>query len=154
MIHHRDLIQLCYDKKSSSGESVLSSFTVASQLLRLFCELKSNMFIIIDGIDECDDKEQITILSTLKDVVANCDKQNPGKLRVLIVSQIYSGISKCLSASEPYPEIVSVDARSVERDIKAFVDNECLGLQTRFNLTMEQTAGISELTCNRSQGTS
>lgn len=94
------------------------------------------------------------ILSTLKEMVANCDTQNPGKLRVLIVSQIYSDIAKCLSTSDPRPEIVSIDIRSVERDIKAFVDNECTELQRTFHLTPEQASGISEMTCNGSQGIS
>src|SRR5436190_15427186 len=85
--HCRDLVPFCHDKYSSSGETTLSSARLTNQLLELLCKTISKQYIIIDGLDVCDVPERSLVLSFFKTLVDRSDTYEPGKLRVLFISQ-------------------------------------------------------------------
>jgi hypothetical protein len=108
----------CYARCTSSGEPSLRSPTQARKLFEDLCETIPKLFIIIDGLDECEGVERSQILDVLTEVVGRCDMKDPGQLRFLLVSQDYADIRKGLHSSAV--------ARMAPRVLQIFdADNKC-----------------------------
>src|SRR5204862_7003488 len=91
---NRDLVPYCYDKYQASGEVTLKSAGPARGLLELLWRRISKQFVIIDGLDECSAMERKFVLSFFTSLVDKLDSKEPGKLRVLFVSQEENDIKK------------------------------------------------------------
>ncbi|KAI9858937.1 MAG: hypothetical protein M1813_007239 [Trichoglossum hirsutum] len=144
----RDLVPYCHDRHLSSGELTLTSPGLTKQLLELFCQRIQKQYIIIDGLDECDPTERKLVLSFLNVMVDRCDMYQPGKLRVLFVSQDYNDIRKAL----PTAAIISLGPTDNENDIKAYVKEWAMNIQRKFGLEKDQVDLIITLTCARARG--
>jgi hypothetical protein len=144
----RDLVPYCHDRHLSSGELTLTSPGLTKQLLELFCQRIQKQYIIIDGLDECDPTEWKLVLSFLNVMVDRCDMYQPGKLRVLFVSQDYNDIRKAL----PTAAIISLGPTDNENDIKAYVKEWAMNIQQKFGLEKDQVDLIITLTCARARG--
>jgi hypothetical protein len=142
----RELVPYCYDKSVSSGELTLTTTSLAMQLLKLFFERIPKSYIIIDGLGECDHMERKLVLSFFMTIVDHLD---PGKLRVLFVSQDYPDIGKAL----PTAVVFTLTAEDNENDIKTYVRDWSLKIQRKFSLEMDIVEYIQESTCIRSKGT-
>ena len=121
---HLDLLPPCHAKRASSGEPILRSFRLAKKLFEDFCSIPKKIFIVIDGLDECEQIERKQLLEFLIEIVTQCDTNEPGKLRIMIVSQDYVDIRKALhssSASKIVPSIVSMSPTDNEGDIQSYV---------------------------------
>lgn len=119
-----DLLPPCNAKRASSGEPVLRSLHLAKKLFEDFCSIPDKIFIVIDGLDECEQIERKQLLEFLIEIVTQCDTSEPGKLRVMIVSQDYVDIRRALhssSVSKIVPNIVAISATDNEVDIKSYV---------------------------------
>jgi hypothetical protein len=113
----------CYTRRTSSGEPSLRSPTQAKKLFEDFCETIPKLFIIIDGLDECERLERSQILDVLTEVAGQCDMKDPGKLRLLLVSQDYADIRKGLQSSavsRMAPKILPISDADNESDIQAY----------------------------------
>ena len=163
---HLDLLAPCHAKRASSGEPVLRSFRLAKKLFEDFCSIPKKIFIVIDGLDECEQNERKQLLEFLIEIVTQCDTSEPGKLRIMIVSQDYVDIRKALhssSASKIVPSIVAMSATDNEGDIKSYVHhwveriaakNEPFDDEAKEylrNLTVERAKGIdaSKSSCSQ-----
>lgn len=144
-----ELIPYCYDKYRTSGELNLSTTGLAEQLLKLFIESLPKLYIIIDGLDECDDAQRKLILSFFTKIVSHCDYNNPGKLRVLFTSQDYLDIAKALQAAP----VLRLTAEDNKNDIAAYVRVWCKKIQEKHELNNAQVQDIEDATCIRAQGT-
>ena len=145
----RELIPYCYDKYSSSGEVNLTSTALAEQILKLFFEKIPKHFIIVDGLDECNQPQRKLLLTFFNSMVERCDEREPGKLRVLFVSQNFPDIVKAL----PTATIVNLTQEDNKSDIKAYVKSWTKKIKDRYDLTAKQAEFIEETTMIRSQGT-
>jgi hypothetical protein len=145
-----ELIPWCHEKHLSSGELVLTSAGLAKQLLDVFCQKIPKQYIIIDGLDECDPAERKLVLSFFTAMVDRCDAQQPGKLRVLFVSQDFNDIRKAL----PTAATISLGPTDNEGDIKAYVEIWAAKIQRKFELDSDQVDWIEASTCARAQGNS
>jgi hypothetical protein len=143
-----DLIPYCYEKSQNSGEVNLITTSLAEQLLNLFCQKISKVYIVIDGLDECDTGQQRLVLSFFTKMVAQCDEYDPGKLRFLVVSQDSKDIAKAL---HPAP-IVKLSAKDNKDDITKFVSKWCKKIQEKFELDRNKIEEIQDITCIRAQG--
>jgi hypothetical protein len=83
------LIPYCYHR---SLTEISPSPKTAEDLLIYFCNTFSSLFLIVDGLDECDQDKRKQIITALVKVVTMCDKQTPGKVRVLLVSRYLQDI--------------------------------------------------------------
>jgi len=144
----RDMVPYCYDKHLSSGELTLSSENLAKQLLELFCQKISKQFIIIDGMDECDVAERKLVLSFFTKIVDRCDSYEPGKLRVLFVSQDFNDIKKAL----PTAAVISLGATDNENDIKLYVNERAMKIKQKHELENYQIERIKASTCAKAHG--
>ena len=146
--HHRALMPFFHDKYLSSRESSLSSVALAKQLFELVCKTVPRQYVIIDGLDECDSSERKLILSFFTDLVEKFDKETPGKLRVLFISQEYSDIKSCLGKAN----IIPLTPSDNENDIRMYVNKWALEIQLKFELDTPQVEFIEASTVGRAHG--
>ncbi|KAM7220383.1 hypothetical protein V8F06_004162 [Rhypophila decipiens] len=147
VIHEEEMIATCHEKKIR-GEERLNNMSTVTNLLDLFCEFEMNQFIIIDGLDECSPAEIRPLIKYWTDVVAKCDNYNPGKIRVLFVSQDIPEIRKQMQPAD----IFSLHPDQSDTDIRQYVAKRFSKLQDRFELTDDETRLSRELICSRSEG--
>ncbi|KAM7199945.1 hypothetical protein V8F33_004119 [Rhypophila sp. PSN 637] len=146
VIHEEEMIATCHEKKIR-GEERLNNVSTVTNLLDLFCEFEMNQFIIIDGLDECSHAEIRPLIKYWADVVAKCDNYNPGKIRVLFVSQDVPEIRKQMQPAD----IFSLHPDQSDSDIRKYVAKRFLKLQDTFKMTDEETRLSRELICSRSE---
>ena len=66
----------------------MSAISLAKSLIETVCSILQHIFIVIDGLDECQKAEdRKEIIDTFSDLVKTCDGQSQGKLRVLFLSR-------------------------------------------------------------------
>jgi hypothetical protein len=146
--HSRELVPYCYEKYLFSGELNLTSPALAEQLLKLCFETIPKQFIIIDGLDECNPAQRKLVLSFFTSMVDKCDEREPGKLRVLFVSQDFPDIGKALLTAD----VMKLTPEDNKNDIKAYVHDWSKKIQMKYYLNDEQIEFIEESTLIRSQG--
>ncbi len=78
---------------STSGEATLKRMTTARPLLEVAANSKENLFIIIDGLDECTKKEKKEIISWVRSFASKEKRDRlelegeTGEIRCLLVGQ-------------------------------------------------------------------
>jgi len=136
-------------RQLSTREVVLTTTNVAEHLLKLFLEiLPKKVFIIIDGLDECEISQRKLLLSILTERINHWDEQEPGRMRTMFVSQQMSDIGKALSTAT----IFTLTPLDNESDIKIFVEAWCKKIRDKFELNMDQVEYIRDSTCVRAEG--
>lgn len=143
-----ELIPYCYDKQMGAGDVTLSSMVLVDGLLKVFIDALPKVFIIIDGVDECKAVERKIVLNKLSDLVADCDRGVPGKLRVLVVSQFSKDIEKLL----PGASIMSLSSVDNQDDIKKYVQIYSEKIQKRQGLSPEELEDLRNKVWLRSDG--
>jgi hypothetical protein len=144
----RELIPYCYEKSQTNGELNLTTDSLAEQLLKVFCESLPKLYIVIDGLDECDTAQRTLVLKFLTDMVTRCDNHDPGKLRVLFISQDYPDIAKALQAAP----VLKLTAEDNKMDIAAYVRVWCKKIQQKYALGVSEVQDIENTTCLRARG--
>ena len=144
----RDLVPHFYDKYLASGELTLNSAKLIKQLLELCCDSLAKQYIIIDGLDECSKAERNLVMSFFNSLVDRHDTKAPGKTRILFVSQDEFDIEKGLSTAA----VIRLNPTDNESDIRWFVRESCMEIQTTYELDNLQVADIMESTCVRAKG--
>lgn len=110
--------------------------------------------MVIDGLDECETVERKQLLEFIVDIVAQCDIIEPGKLRVLIVSQDFADIKRALSppGGRVLPEIVSMSPTDTEDDIRMYTYIWAEQIAAKFDLDEETKCHLQNLTARRANG--
>ncbi|RAR00183.1 C2H2 domain-containing protein [Stemphylium lycopersici] len=155
--HHPDMLAPCYTRRSTSGEPSLRSLSQARRLLEDFCSVIPKLFIVIDGLDECEKAERSQAIDVLMGLIGKCDATEPGKLRVLVVSQNYGDIRKRLQNSATtriVPDILEISNTDNEGDIRAYT-KVCVKLIAKdFDFTHDMSEYLENLTVERAKGNS
>ncbi|KAL9086588.1 MAG: hypothetical protein Q9165_007031 [Trypethelium subeluteriae] len=143
-----ELLPYCDEKRN--GELTLNTPKVVKDLLKLFSDFVPKQYVIIDGLDECDDlTERREIMTFMNQLVKDSDARTPGSLRVLFVSQIFNDIKRELSAAS-----IGIPLRPEDNqgDIQAYVHQEVEELWIKFDLDKPQANRVRERTCFRADG--
>ncbi|KAJ6263396.1 hypothetical protein Dda_1959 [Drechslerella dactyloides] len=105
-----DNLEAQFNDKASSSRVLLPD--TQRFLTKILKENKARNFIVIDGLDECNDKERGVVLRILKQVFAD----NPDNLKILISSRGSQDIARALK------EFRQLDlANSNQQDIEIFI---------------------------------
>jgi hypothetical protein len=148
-----ELMPHCHTQYATSGEPGLRSFSKAKKLLEDFCASIPKQFIVIDGLDECEATQRKQLLDLFAQLVTDCDADEPGKLRVLIVSQDWPDIKKALHPDgKIVAKTLSLTSTDNEKDIRVYVNDLAGQIKDRHDLNEEQTDYLINLTMNRAQG--
>ena len=147
------LLPPCHSKQSTSGEPSLRSLSIAKQLFENFCSTVPKLYIVIDGLDECEQYERKQLLETIMDVINHCEADEPGKLRVLFVSQDYADIRRGLEKEKLAPKIVALSASDNEGDIQTYVRGWVRRIAIKYDpFTEEMAEYLRNLTVARAKG--
>ncbi|KAH5050480.1 hypothetical protein HBH96_186180 [Parastagonospora nodorum] len=120
--HHPQLVPICHYRRVTSGQPTLVSTYLAMGLLKMLCSQLPRVLIIVDGLDECDPHERREVLSVLTKLVN--DLNEPGSLRVLIVSQHFPDIQRGVEGSgsaQLAPRIIRITEKEVDSDIVTYI---------------------------------
>lgn len=145
----QEFIPYCYDKRMTSGDVTLNSMGLVDVMLKVFIDAIPQVYIIIDGLDECEPVERKIVLTKLSELVHYCDRGLPGKLRVLFVSQYFKDIQKCLPGDASVIALSSGDNKS---DIKEYIRLYSEKLQEKQGLDGGELERLREKIWLRSDG--
>lgn len=81
------LLSYYYEKFSNSGEPILTSLSSIEVLLEVALLSCSDVYIVIDGVDECPRRERTKISTWFRNLVENLQPPRQGQVRCLFVSQ-------------------------------------------------------------------
>jgi hypothetical protein len=118
------LLPPCYKRYVSSGISTLRSFAVATRLLEDICIILPKIYIVVDGLNECENIERKQVVETMMQIVNQCEKAEPGKLRLLFVSQNFADIHRALhnsSRNRLAPLVFHLSDADNKNDINTYV---------------------------------
>lgn len=116
LTQNRSILPFCFDKTLTKGELTMTSTATAQEMLELFFESSPKQYIIIDGLDECSPVERKLVVSFFSSILHKFDSKEPGKLRLLFVSQNEDDIKKALSTAA----LVSLGPDDIENDLQIF----------------------------------
>ncbi|KAJ3548577.1 hypothetical protein NM208_g941 [Fusarium decemcellulare] len=142
------LIPYYYEEASMSGETELQSTKHGKTLMRHMLQNIPKAFLVIDGLDECDDKERRFILDFLREVIGLCDSTTPGKLRVLVLSRDEPDIRKALAAAT----VVRFGRHDTLKDIESYAHQRARLLQRKFTLSDSDREYIEQYVSDKSDG--
>ncbi|KAK7917257.1 hypothetical protein PG985_010865 [Apiospora marii] len=114
----RPFMPIFYERYIESGHASLTSTKMAKELLQLMCQFISRGFIVIDGLDECEERHRKESIDFAHDMVRSCDAADPGKLRVLFTSRDEPDIRRSMTPAT----IVGLQAKDMQQDISIYVD--------------------------------
>jgi hypothetical protein len=137
--HHDVLSPFFYDKFSKSSEAVLSKVQDIEELLRVSLLNCANVYIVIDGIDECGREERKAIASWFRDIVEDLKPPHLDRVRCLFVSQD-DGVAR-----KDFDGITTLKIKpaDVEGDIEQYSLHEAGQIQSMFQLSDDMRASIA-----------
>ncbi|KAL5121669.1 hypothetical protein ACEQ8H_000355 [Pleosporales sp. CAS-2024a] len=125
VVNYRDLLlPSFYSRRTSGGDASLRSINQAKLLLEDCFRIVPKMFIVIDGLDECDPKERREALRVLINLIGTNNDTAPGQVRLLVVSQYYHDIQREMESSGATriaPRIIRLFEKDTSSDIKAYI---------------------------------
>jgi hypothetical protein len=143
-----DLVPFIYEKCTSSGEVILESLALLKELFGSVLRNSTKAFIIVDGVDECDQVERKLILTYLNGLMSSIEDQGNDAFRVLYISRDEGDIRKLLSKSARR----TINPRDSEHDIKEYTTSRSLKVQGIFEISDTVREDIVSRVCNRAKG--
>jgi hypothetical protein len=147
LVHqHRELVPYCRSKWKNSRIPTLTDLSVASTLLETFCERIPRLYMVIDGLDECENGRK-DLLETFKNLINKSDKHSPGKLRVLFLSRPMPEIKNAV----PEAAILPLGPEHNRADIKQYCQRRSRELQ-KFEFNDDALNEVLERICIQADG--
>ena len=144
--NRQELSSYMFDECDRSGKPSLTSKKHCTELLQTALRTVSQVYIVIDGVDECDIGERDAILSFFAVVV---EKQDiPGKIRCLFTSQNENDIKKRLQKAQ----IIQLNEDDNKADIATYATRWSLRIQEKFDLNPSEQQYIVSAVCERAEG--
>jgi hypothetical protein len=120
---NNEIFPYVYDECSKCSELALESLEFLKKLVECALEGTNPIWIVLDGLDECDRREKKKILSWFTTLVKS--ENLPGRIRVLVASQDEGDIRKqlikrpCISLNESsqHKQAISIYATKKARKI-------------------------------------
>jgi hypothetical protein len=144
--HDETLLSYLYEKCVSSGQVSLVSTQLCAEILETCLKTMSKVYIVVDGIDECDFSERKSILSFFTSLIERDDL--PGKIRALFVSQDENDIRKLLRTAS----ILRLTDSHNKSDIESYAAQWSLKIQNKFGLPEDTAKYIISAVSNGSDG--
>ena len=113
-------------------------FTALEQLAKDVFDSQARLFIILDGLDECEPEEVQKTLSWFIERQKDSESNDHGHIRLLCVSQRTEVIQRMLS-KEPQ---ISLENPNHKHDIRQFVKQQASVIQDEFEVGFEVGAQI------------
>ncbi|KAF2847250.1 C2H2 domain-containing protein [Plenodomus tracheiphilus IPT5] len=120
---HPQMLPVYHARRMHSREPILNTLAQACKVLEELCTSIPKVYVVVDGLDECDSSERKQTLKSLLDIASSCDLAEPGKLRLLVVSRNDADIRQALhssSVTRMVPNTISISPFDNESDIRTY----------------------------------
>jgi hypothetical protein len=144
--YDESLLPFLYEKCVSSGQVSLVSTQLCAEVLETCLKTMPKIYIVVDGIDECDFSERKSILSFFTPIIEGDDL--PGKIRALFVSQDENDIRKLLRTAS----VLRLTDAHNKSDIESYANQWSVQIQKKFGLGDDTRKYIQTTVSNGSDG--
>lgn len=137
-----------YDAASRSGEATLTSPTLADDLLETALKSCDTVYVILDGVDECEREQRKEISTVFKRIVDSSSVEEFDRVRCVFISQDDH------TARRDYATLPSlkISVEDNREDITAYVQPRCNELERKFSLGNERTNELIRRITEESEG--
>lgn len=142
------LLPYLYEKASLSGEPVLESLTLAKELLETALKSLEKVYVIIDGIDECEKNERERIIMWFRSTIDSLPANESESLRCLFLSQDDGVIGKLLSKTP----VIRISLEDTSDDIRRYTTVWSQKIQARFGISDADRKDIAAIVAERAKG--
>lgn len=140
------LLPFLYEKCVSSGQVSLVSTQLCADILETCLKTMYKIYIVVDGVDECDFSERKSILSFFTSIIEGDDL--PGKIRALFVSQDENDIRKLLRTAS----VLRLTDAHNKSDIESYANQWSVQIQKKFGLSDDTRKYIQSTVSNGFDG--
>jgi len=143
------MLPFLFGQSLSSGEMPLSSLQLCNSLLKVaFQNIPRDMkiYIVLDGIDECDSQERRKIASAFSTLVTGVNDR--GIIRVLFISQDEPDLKGLLRTATS----IKISKTDNEEDIKCYVGHWSSKISIKFGLTQDEKEAMVKIVCLGADG--
>jgi len=141
-----EVLAYIYEECSKSNELTLEIQNFLIKLVEYSMEGSQPLWIIIDGLDECDRKEKKIMTWVMAMVNA---ETNTGRIRLFVISQDDGDMRKVLTKNH----VISLsNTAQHEEAIRMFAAKKSVKLKEKFDLTSDAERNITEIITVRSKG--
>jgi hypothetical protein len=127
---------------------VLESPVLTRDLLETALKSSEKVYIVLDGLDECDPPEKKSIISWFQSVVASLPDTEFDSIRCLFISQDDGEIGKLLSKTPA----IHINPDNTRQDIQAYAILWSRTIQEKFDLSDEKREAILSTVTQRAGG--
>ncbi|KAF8441250.1 hypothetical protein BGX38DRAFT_1134072 [Terfezia claveryi] len=144
-----EILPVLYNEISRSGEIGLSTRKDASHFLEIAImgslSLAAIIYIVVDGLDECEEEEMIKIVETLTSIAQST---SGGACRLFFTSRDESAIQRVLSTAVKYKLRPQDNAQDLEVYAKAF----SIKIKEKFNLSEKEKDHLTTSVTSNANG--
>ncbi|KAH4922495.1 hypothetical protein HBI23_095700 [Parastagonospora nodorum] len=143
-----DLLSYLHDKASTSGQTTLSTTSVARDLLEISVRNSDKLYVVIDGLDECERDERRKIVAFFEDIHASLPQDEADSLRCLFLSQDDS------IARKDFAKVSSlkITEAHTRKDIQSYSLARSKDIQAKFSLTADRQYDVYQMIVNKAEG--
>jgi hypothetical protein len=146
--HDNTLLSYVYEQAATSGQRPLKTTKCAEDVLQTALKCLGQVYIVIDGLDECNVREKSTIAAWFKNVIKGESQDRCTPIRCLFLSQIDRETGNLLKLVPQF----SIGDVGLARDIRIFCKIEVAKVKRKFELPESECDKIVERVTNKAQG--
>ena len=126
----------------------LESPLLTKELLETALKSSENVYIVLDGLDECDTNEKKAIISWFQSMATPFPETELDSIRCLFVSQDDGEIGKLLSKTPA----ICIKPEDMRSDIQTYATIWSIKIQEKFELSDDKRETISSTATERANG--
>lgn len=149
LTQNQDLLPYLFEKASTSGEIVLGSPKSIRETLETALKSSGKVYIVIDGLDECESQEKKAIIQWFQSVVAALPDHESDSIRCLFLSQDDGEVGKGFSKTPA----IRIRREDTKEDIQQYINIWSKKIQEKFDLQDSKREDIVAAVVERADGT-
>jgi hypothetical protein len=142
------LLPYLFEKASTSGQVVLESPMLTKELLETALKSSEMVYIVLDGLDECDPNEKKAIILWFKSVINALPDTEFDSIRCLFISQDDGEVGNLLSGIPA----ISIKPEDTRLDILTYATIWSRKIQKKFDLLDDKREDILTTVVERADG--
>lgn len=145
---NEELLSYLYDACCSSSELTMDSPKRLKDLVKTSLRTCSNTYIIVDGIDECEEVEEKKTIEWLLATSENITRDNSGTIHLLFISQRDKVTESLLAQAS----VIPLDSKYHQGDIKKYAHHWSVKIQRKFGIPQSSASQIGTSVAAQAQG--
>lgn len=139
-------LDFLYEVAVISGEKHPSSFGTYKNILKHIASAHDQLYIGIDGLDECEQEDRRLILLLLRHILD--ESSSYANIKIFLASRWMKEIEEPLKSVLRF----NIKGQHIRHDIRDYVHIRTHRLGEKFGLNVEKQRSISTEICHRSEG--